>query len=264
VSLAYDRLGSGPPLVLLHGVGHRRQAWQAVSGLLAPHRELFLVDLPGHGESPPLAGSGLPVVSALLGAVLGLLDELGLDRPHLAGNSLGGRLALEAGAAGRAATVTALSPAGFFRGRADVAYARAVFKIMQVTGEWLEPVAPALLQSTAARAVAFSAIVARPSRLTPEQASADTAAFVAAGAALEAVLAGLGNFDGQIPAGVPVTIGWGAKDRLLSRHQAVVARAQLPQARFVLLPGCGHVPMTDAPALVADLLLRGSGGGAGS
>jgi pimeloyl-ACP methyl ester carboxylesterase len=57
---------------------------------------------------------------------------------------------------------------------------------------------------------------------------------------------------------VPVTIAWGSKDRLLSRRQALVARKLLPGARYVLLPGCGHVPMTDDPELVADLLVRGS------
>ena len=127
MGLAYERTGSGPPLMLLHGLGHRRQAWDAVVQLLAPYRELILVDLPGHGESPPLVTAGRPPVPVLLESVLGLLDELGLDRPHLAGNSLGGRLALEAGAVGRAASVTALSPAGFFRNRADMVYARAIF-----------------------------------------------------------------------------------------------------------------------------------------
>ena len=62
MELAYDRTGSGPPLVLLHGLGHRRQAWGAVTGLLAPNRELIVVDLPGHGESPPLETAGRPPV----------------------------------------------------------------------------------------------------------------------------------------------------------------------------------------------------------
>jgi pimeloyl-ACP methyl ester carboxylesterase len=259
MGLAYERTGSGPPLVLLHGVGHRRQAWGAVVELLAAYRELILVDLPGHGESPPLVTAGRPPVRVLLEAVRGLLDELGLDRPHLAGNSLGGRLALEAGAAGRAASVTALSPAGFFRNQGDMLYARSIFKLMQAAGRGLEPVAPALLQSTAGRGLVYSAVVSHPSRLTPEQANGDMAAFLAARDALDAVLAGIGQFTGQLPADVPVTIAWGAKDRLLSRRQALVARAQLPTARFVLLPGCGHVPMTDDPELVADVLLRGSG-----
>lgn len=259
MGLAYDRMGSGPPVMLFHGVGHRRQAWGAVVNLLAPYRELIVVDLPGHGESPPLVADGRAPVPALLEAVLGLADEIGFERPHMAGNSLGGRLALEAGAAGRAASVTALSPAGFFRNRGDMLYARTVFKVMQASGRILQPAGPALLRSTAGRGLVYSAIVSHPSRLTPEQAKGDMAAFLAASDALDAVLAGIGQFTGQVPADVPVTIAWGAKDRLLSPRQAAVAKAQLPAAHFVQLPGCGHVPMTDAPDLVADVLLRGSG-----
>ena len=63
----------------------------------------------------------------------------------------------------------------------------------------------------------------------------------------------------QMPAGVPVMIAWGTRDRLLFLGQARVAKAHLPEALLVPLPGCGHVPMTDDPPLVADVLLRGSG-----
>jgi pimeloyl-ACP methyl ester carboxylesterase len=258
MELAYDRMGSGPPLVLLHGLGHRRQAWGAVVGLLAPYRELIVVDLPGHGESPPLVTAARPPVPVMLEALIGLLDELGLDSPHLAGNSLGGRLALEAGAVGRAASVTALSPAGFFRNRADMLYARTIFNVMQAAGRQLQPVSAALLASTAGRGLLYGAIVNRPSRLTPEQARGDFEAFLAARKAVSIVLSGIGQFTGQLPADVPVTIAWGGKDRLLSRRQALVAKAVLPSARFLPLPGCGHVPMTDDPELVADVLLRGS------
>ncbi len=258
MNLAYDRVGSGPPLVLLHGVGHRRQAFGAVADLLSPHRELILVDLPGHGDSPPLVVDGRPPVEVLLESVLGLLDDLGLERPHFAGNSLGGRLALEAGAAGRAASVTTLSPAGFFRGQADVRYARSIFTVMRVAGRVLAPTAPVLLRSTAGRGLVYFAVVRRPSQLTSEQARGDMAAFLASGDAVKVILAGTDQFTGLIPADVPVTIAWGAKDRLLPRRQAIVAKAQLPSAHFVLLRGCGHVPMTDNPAMVAGVLLRGS------
>ena len=256
--LAYDRVGSGPPLVLLHGVGHRRQAFGAVVDLLAPQRELFLVDLPGHGESPPLVAAGRLPVEALTEAVLGFFDAVGLERPHVAGNSLGGRLALEAGAAGRAASVTALSPAGFFRGRRDIRYARGIFAIMQAAGRKLEPAAPALLSTVAGRGLVYGAVLNRPSRLTPEQATGDMAAFLASADALGTVLDGMTQFSAALPAGLPVTIAWGERDRLLSRRQGLVARAALPTAQFVLLPGCGHVPMTDDPDLVAAVLLRGS------
>jgi pimeloyl-ACP methyl ester carboxylesterase len=259
MGLAYERYGSGPPLVLLHGVGHRRQAWGAVLGRLTPHRDVIVADLPGHGESPPLTLAGRPVLDAMLDEVTRLLDELGLHRPHVAGNSLGGRLALEAGVRGRAATVTALSPAGFWRNRGEVAYDRAVFKIMEFAAARTQRLAPALVRSTAGRAILYGAIVSRPSRMTPQQALGDTTAFLAATDALHVILAGMTNFTGAIPAGVPVMIAWGTRDRLLFPGQARVVNAHLPEALLVPLPGCGHVPMTDDPPLVADVLLRGSG-----
>jgi pimeloyl-ACP methyl ester carboxylesterase len=258
VALAYSRAGSGPPLVLLHGIGHRRQAWDAVLDRLTPHRDVIAVDLPGHGESPPLDTADRSALTALAEDLTGFLDQLGLDRPHVAGNSLGGRLALEAGALGRAASVTALSPAGFWRSERELGYAKAVFRTMQALGARLEPAAPRLAGSTAGRAVLYASVVHRPSRMSPEQALGDMRAFMAACPALNAILAEASPFEGEIPAGVPVTIGWGSHDRLLPRRQALLARARLPQARFERLAGCGHTPMTDDPALVAGILLRGS------
>jgi pimeloyl-ACP methyl ester carboxylesterase len=84
-------------------------------------------------------------------------------------------------------------------------------------------------------------------------------AFLAARDALNVILAELSAFTGRVPDGIPVTIAWGTKDRLLRPAQVLAAKERLPQARIRPLPGCGHVPMTDDPALVADLLLQGSG-----
>jgi pimeloyl-ACP methyl ester carboxylesterase len=256
--LAYERMGSGPPLVLLHGVGHRRQAWGAVIDRLTPHRDVIIADLPGHGESPPL-DKDEPAVEAMLGAVTALLDDLGLERPHVAGNSLGGRLALEVAAAGRAGSATGLSPAGFWRSEREAAVARATFRAMEAAGRRLRRYGPTLSRHTAGRALLYGVTVSRPSRVPAEQAAGDMAAFLAAHDALEAILAQLTPFTGQIPADVPVTIAWGTKDRMLRPPQVLVAKARLPQARIRPLPGCGHVPMTDNPALVADILLQGSG-----
>ena len=261
MGLAWERHGSGPPLLLLHGLGHRRQAWQCLLPLLTPHRTVFTVDLPGHGESPPLAVGGRPAVQAMAAQVFAFADELGLDRPHVAGNSLGGTLALIAGANGRAKTVTALSPAGFWATGWQFSYAKAVFQSAQLAGLVLRPLIPRLARGTLGRYLIDGAFVASPARMPAGQAADDAFAFLRARAAVTAILAEKTTFTQALPPQVPVTIAWGTKDRLLPPGQAATARQRLPQARFVRLPGCGHVPMTDDPGLVARVLLDGSSTG---
>jgi pimeloyl-ACP methyl ester carboxylesterase len=258
VGLAYKRAGEGPPLVLFHGIGHRRQAWDAVFDRLTPYRDVVAVDLPGHGESPAFDISHRTAIDGLAEETNGLLDELGFDRPHMAGNSLGGRIALEAAILGRAASVTALSPAGFWRSDRELAYITGIFKTMLALGPRIELVTPRLANRTAGRAILCSTIVSHPSRMSAEQALGDARAFAAAKPAINAILAEATTFTGLISGDVPVTIAWGDRDRLTRRRQALVARRFLPQARFVRLPGCGHVPMTDNPELVARILLEGS------
>src|SRR3954469_20000750 len=149
--LACERHGAGEPLVLVHGATHRRQAWYPVLERLAAEREVILVDLPGHGASPELAAHGRPVEDVLREEFKNFLDDQGLDRPHVAGNSLGGRVALEAGVNGHARSVTALSPAGFWRTDAAFAYTRQIFASAAAMVERLGPQAELLARSRAGR-----------------------------------------------------------------------------------------------------------------
>lgn len=89
MSLAYDRTGTGEPLVLLHGLGHRRQAFDAVVPLLVSDREVITVDLPAMGESPLPAVGDYRTMADMLEKLFG---DLGIERPHVAGNSLGDKL----------------------------------------------------------------------------------------------------------------------------------------------------------------------------
>lgn len=256
--LAFERLGSGPPLVLVHGVGHRRQAWYPVRDQLAEQRELILVDLPGHGESDPLELDGRSLVEVFAKYFRDFLAEQGLERVHVAGNSLGGRIALEAGVSGDALSVTALSPAGFWRSTKDFAYTRRLFGTVSKLSVRLEPRAERLSSTKAGRTTMFGWITAHPGRIDPERAFGDFKAFRRAQPALHEIIAGATRFDGVIPPDIPVTIGWGTRDLVLPRYQAKVARQTLPQARHVWLTGSGHVPMSDDPETVAQILLEGS------
>ncbi len=127
LTVAYARVGEGEPLLLLHGIGHHRQAWDPVVGILAAERDVIAVDLPGFGVSPALP-DGLPHDLPTMNSVLGAFcAAMGLDRPHVAGNSLGGLLALELGRQGLVRSVTALSPAGFWS-EAERCYAFGVLR----------------------------------------------------------------------------------------------------------------------------------------
>jgi pimeloyl-ACP methyl ester carboxylesterase len=256
--LAFERHGSGEPLVLVHGVTHRRQAWYPLLDRLAPHREVYLVDLPGHGESPDLCTAGLPVDECLRVQFREFLAVNKLYRPHVAGYSLGGRIALEAGAAGDARSVTALSPAGFWRTRAEFAHTRGIFTVAARTVTRLGPRADMLSRTRAGRDLMYGMLMAHPLRVPADQARGDIRAFRRAIPALYEILDAASPFTLPIPQDVPVLVAWAGRDLVLPRWQAAVARKALPQARHELMQGVGHVPMWDDPDLVAEVILRGS------
>ncbi|MGW0630624.1 alpha/beta fold hydrolase [Streptomyces sp. NPDC002758] len=258
VSVAYARVGEGEPLVLLHGIGHHRQAWDPVVDILAAEREVIAVDLPGFGASPALPDGmayDLPTTNTVLGA---LFEALDLDRPHVAGNSLGGLLALELGRERRARSVTALSPAGFWS-EAERRYAFGVLIAMRQISQRLPvPLVERLARTAAGRTALTSTIYARPARRSPEAVVAETLALARATGFDATLRSGASvRFTDDLP-GIPVTVGWGTRDMLLVRRQGVRAKQIIPKARLVRLPGCGHCPMNDDPALVARVILDGS------
>jgi pimeloyl-ACP methyl ester carboxylesterase len=248
-TLAHDRRGSGPALVLLHPLGADRQVWRPVTGLLAGKREVIAVDLPGFGGSPILAGDGAPDPGTLARAMAPALEALAPDGYHVAGNSLGGWIALELALAGHARSVTAIAPAGLWpealmpkRG-----VARAVARL-------LLPAMPALTRTARGRRIALAATVADAARVPPADALALVRAYVTAPGFAEVNAAmRASTFRGLEHIRVPVTLGWPEYDRLVARPAHLP-----PSVRSVALPGCGHVPMWDDPERVASLLLRGS------
>ncbi|MFC5154269.1 alpha/beta hydrolase [Streptomyces amakusaensis] len=263
LSVSYARDGVGEPLLLLHGIGHHWQAWEPVIRVLAAERDVIAVDLPGFGVSSPLP-EGVRYDLSTVGSILGsLCAALGLERPHVAGNSLGGLLALELGRAGLARSVTALSPAGFWNERERV-YAYGTLKALRAGARSIPlPVIEGLSRSAAGRAALTGTIYARPGRRSSESVVAETLAMRGASGFHQTLAAGRSVlFRDDVP-DVPVTIAWGTRDRVLMRRQGVRAKRAIPGARLVRLPGCGHVPMNDDPALVARVLLDGSSGRSG-
>jgi pimeloyl-ACP methyl ester carboxylesterase len=256
--LNHYRVGKGAPLVLIHGIGSQWQMWRPVLGQLAQERDVLAIDLPGFGASsmpPPGTPAGL---ASLTNLVAEFLAEQNVERPHVVGNSMGGWIALELAKQGKVASATPLSPAGFHEGSEGL-YERVVLKVAVGSARLLASRADGILASPAGRTAMLSLFVAKPSHISALEAAEATRAL--AGAQwFDDVLAAL--IDDRFTYGeritVPVTIGWGSRDRLLLPRQAPRARREIPGAKLVMLEGCGHVPTWDDPEQVARVILEGS------
>jgi pimeloyl-ACP methyl ester carboxylesterase len=244
MTIAYDRTGDGPPLVLLHPLGADRHVWNPIVGPLSAAHEVIAVDLPGFGQSPPLPHTP-PTPRALAEAVAALLGELGVQRPHVVGNSLGGWVALELGLAGGARRVTAIAAAGLWS-------APLVRKpsLAHRLARAFEPLIVAAARSRRGRRRLLSGSVAYPDRIPPRDAAhlvyayARAPGFIAVNDAMRA--ATFTSLD-QIPC--PVTLIWPEHDRLVERP------VRLPDnVTSVTLPDAGHIPMWDAPAALITLI----------
>src|SRR4051812_34032033 len=99
------------PLVLLHGLGMSARVWDGLRPLIAPHHQVFAFTALGH-RGGAAAGPRRVKVQDLGDPAEGEFDQQGLARPHIAGNSIGGWMAIELARRGRAGSVCPLSPAG--------------------------------------------------------------------------------------------------------------------------------------------------------
>lgn len=225
---------------------------------LTKHRDVICVDLPGFGESPPLPDHLPYELDSVITVLAEFFDRLGLCRPHVAGNSMGGFISLVLAQQGLVRSATALSPAGLWTPR-QRRRTLITIRAMHRTAQRVHPLVAARLAETAAgRALLAGIIVARPALLEPRVLIEDIRALVDAVAFAPTLAAGKRIvFAGAIP-DVPVTIAWGTRDRIMRRPQAATVTRLIPHARLLSLPGCGHIPMTDDPALVAHVLLTGS------
>jgi pimeloyl-ACP methyl ester carboxylesterase len=257
MTIVFDVHGEGSPLVLLHGTGSRRGVWDPVIERLSRERRTFAIDLPGFGDSPPDGFE--PNVEGYVARLRAWFAEQGLERPHVAGNSMGGGIALELARAGLVASVTAISPVGFWTQR-ELRYAQSSIRLLRATGKPLRAIAPTIAASAVGRTALLGQMRARPWRVSVAETLAEVDAFVDA-PWVEPALRGFARYrfrNGDELRGVPVTIAWGTRDALLLPRQAARAQRMLPWARHVALRGCGHLPFHDDPEAVAAVLLSGS------
>ncbi len=254
------RQGSGDPLVLLHGIGHHWQAWSPVLDELAASYAVVACDSPGFGRSPALPAGVVPTVWAYAEAFQAFFAEQGLERPHVAGSSMGGAIALELARRGAVRSVTAFSPAGFWT-PGELRWCQLSLGALSGMPRLLQPAVVAAARTAAGRAALFAQLVKRPTRVPADEAVSTlrdawaAPAFVAALQAFDAYEFTAGNELDD----VTVCVAWGDADRLLPYgRQAPRARAALPHARHVTLDA-GHLPFTDDPTGVVRAVLETTG-----
>ncbi|MFC4013339.1 alpha/beta fold hydrolase [Nonomuraea purpurea] len=253
MELAFERRGAGAPLILIHGIGHHWQGWLPVMDRLAASRTVIAIDLPGFGDSPDLPDGTPYTAESLADAVESFCALLGVREPHVAGNSLGGYIALELASRGVVRTAAALSPVAFWS-RSELLYCQSMLRALRGSARAMPPERTAMaVENPVLRALSAGLLVARPSRLEP---TALLAAIQALGRAsgFEETLESFAGLMPPVPPKSPITIAWGERDRLLPRRQAVRA-ARWSGQRVKLLKGCGHLPMSDDPELVARVIL---------
>ena len=253
-TLTFTRSGAGAPLVLLHGIGSSRQAWDPVIPALAEHFDVLAVDLPGHGGSEPMPLQVEPLPAVLAAAVAGLLDDLGITAPHVVGNSLGGWVALELVGIRPAASLTLLSPAGLWRGDTPL-YCRASLRATRWLAEHAAGPLARLVSYRLGRILVLGQTHGRPARITPGYARM-AIRTMGTSAGFHATLAATARrrYWSGPAIDAPVTVAFGSRDFLLLRRQSRNLDELPPGTRLGALPGCGHIPMADDPGAVAALI----------
>jgi pimeloyl-ACP methyl ester carboxylesterase len=254
VAIAYDRTGDGSPgpaLVLLHSLGADRRMWDSIVGRLSERRQVIALDLPGFGESQPLSDQA-PTPRALASAVAAHLEAIGVTRPHVVGNSLGGWVGLELGLSGVAERVTAIAPAGLWPEPLVPKHG-----IAHRVGRALLPVIGQLATTSGGRSLLLRGAVARP-RLVPAAEAAHLVRAYALAPGFTAVNDAMrsSRFEGLERIRCPVTLVWPDHDRLIQRPVWVPDRID-----NVVLSDSGHIPVWDAPDALVRIMLSDPGAG---
>lgn len=258
MEMNHIRRGTGRPLLLIHGLGGSWRTWMNILDALAAEREVIAIDLPGHGETPPLPGE--VSMDTLAEAVTTWLAEQDLTGVDVVGNSMGARLVLELARRGVVGATVSLDPGGFWEGwERGFFYGTIAASIRLV--RLLQPVMPRLTGSPAGRTLLFAQLSARPWRLPADLTLAELRTFAASPSFNELLrrLAFGPAQQGAASTPGPVVIGWGTKDRLTLPRQAERALERFPNAQLYWFEGSGHYSHWDAPAEAVRLILTSTG-----
>ena len=244
-TLHVARVGSGEPLVLVHGYLGGSSQWAAEIQALSPHLDVIAMDLPGFGKSRHL--TSLDQITGYAQAVLDCLDRLGVQRFHLLGHSMGGMIVQE---------VVRLAPQRVNRlvlyGTGPLGLLPGRFETMARSRERL---AQDGVEATARRISATWLLHREASPLA--ESLGDLAAQASAQAA-EAGLWAMERWDGRAHLSQitqPTLVVWGDQDRSYQWPQVETLWREIAGASLAVLPHCSHALQLEYPQTFHSLLL---------
>jgi pimeloyl-ACP methyl ester carboxylesterase len=252
------RGGSGPPLVCLHGFMDTWRTWELILPTLERHHDVLAPTLAGHAGGPPLGPELTDRV--LADAVEQAMDDAGIETAPIVGNSLGGFVALQLAARGRADSVVAFAPAGGWAdGDASMERTLARQRELQLQVTAIAPFADQILASVEGRRQATALLTTNFEHIPVDflvHQMLGVAACVDAGRLIDFVLRDGYDLDAERIA-CPVRVVWGTADKLLEWPSTATRyrRDWLPHADWVELDGVGHCPQLDVPPEAAQLIL---------
>lgn len=251
------------PVVLLHGILMSGNGWQDVVPLLADEHRVHTFTTAGHRGGSP-APQRPATVSDLVDDAERYLDQSGLERPHVVGLSLGGWMAIELARRGRAATVCAFAPAGFWS-PGDAAQAHVLKQIHKFVAigrvaRPLRPVVALAMKSAGVRRLGLRDAACHADRMTTAQSIDAIDDIIGCTVDVDDFLGSSEQIAPLDPLPCSVTIAWSGNDAIVPVPLCdKIARERIPRASYTTLPGVGHVPMVDDPGLVAGTILAVTG-----
>ena len=254
----YIRRGGGKPLLLIHGIGGSWRSWQTILNDLAEEREVIAIDLPGHGDTPPLDGE--TTVGTLCDSVTEFIEENNLTGVDVVGSSMGARMVLElAQRGGIVGGVVSLDPGGFWQGWQIPFFYNSVNLSVKLV-RLLQPVMPQITSSALGRSLLMAQFSSRPSKLPPDLVLGEMRSF-AESPVFDELLYNLayGEVQKGAPKGTikkPLVIGWGRRDRVCLPSQARLAMRKFSDASLYWFERCGHFPHWDKPQETVNLILK--------
>ena len=253
----YTESGAGRPLVLLHGIGMSGSAWNSVTPHLSAFRRLIVFDIAGFGLTPPLPDGVRPTSANLAAALESSVRAIGLDGPvDIAGNSLGGLIALEAAKRGLARSVVAISPPGLWNDHPAL-HVKYVFHVLRFLATNVPAPLRAIVRTSFLRELAFAVPISVGSRRMPAGDAVTAVNDLAAATGFEDTFVCTARAFAGHEIAIPLTGAFGDRDWILLKQSR--RREALPaHTRWITMQSWGHVPMWIDPIGVAQLILDGA------